>query len=215
MSHRQKMPQMVPIRGTMRVLTRPGFDRVVPLVLDLGALSGPGRVSNDIGYRRGFFMPRGVYVRQSLEDRFWAKVDKRGPDECWPWTGAPTPKGYGVIRDQGRYVRAHRLAWELANGPIPDDLLVCHRCDNPPCCNPADLFLGTNADNSADMVRKGRGAPLGGQNNNSAKLTDADVNTIRRLWGTGAWRQRDIADVYHVGQPAISRIVTQRRWVQA
>lgn len=78
---------------------------------------------------------------------FWGWVDRLDPDECWPWTGSRDPKGYGLFTaDRGIIVGAHRLAYELANGPIPTEkLIVCHRCDNPPCCNPAHLLLGPAA----------------------------------------------------------------------
>ena len=85
---------------------------------------------------------------------FWRMVDVGEPDECWPWTGGGDR--YGKIKVRRMSVSAHRFAWQVANGPIPDGMSVLHTCDNPPCCNPSHLFLGTNSDNMRDMVTKGR-----------------------------------------------------------
>lgn len=120
--------------------------------------------------------------RVPLADRFWARVAVRGADACWEWTATRDKDGYGKIRTGGGgspTVRSHRVSWELRHGPIPDGLWVLHRCDNPPCVNPAHLFLGTPKDNVQDSVRKLRKAM--GERGPRAKLTREKV-----LWARGA-----------------------------
>lgn len=98
-------------------------------------------------------------MSRTLTDRFWSKVDRSDPSGCWPWMAARKPKGYGVFSRGTRadgLVTSSRMAWELVNGAIPDGLLVRHACDNPPCCNPEHLCLGTDSENLADAYQRGR-----------------------------------------------------------
>lgn len=92
----------------------------------------------------------------AVEERFWAKVDRRGPDECWEWRAGKNRTGYGLFGvDKGSKL-SHRIALRFSGVDVPDGMFVCHRCDNPPCCNPAHLFLGTQFDNMRDCSAKGR-----------------------------------------------------------
>ncbi len=153
-----------------------------------------------------------------LTDRFWHFVNKGGPvpahtpniGPCWVWTGNCTV-GYGMIKIERRQRHAHRISWELHNGNIPDGLWVLHRCDNPPCVNPAHLFLGTAADNARDRVRKGRGNSPVGIRNYHHKLDDDEIRKIRKMLVSGIC-QSEIAKIFGVTQSNVSHIATKKSW---
>lgn len=138
--------------------------------------------------------------------RFWEKVDKSG--ECWLWTAGLDKHGYGQFWDGRRQARAHRIAYALERAG-PGDRRVLHRCDNPPCVNPAHLFLGTMADNSADMVEKGRSAK--GERHSQAVLTEALVCEMRRSHALG-YSMRQVAKDFGVNNGTAYYALTGRTW---
>jgi len=149
---------------------------------------------------------------QTLADRFWSKVDKRGPDDCWLWTAAVNEHGYGVMRPQGQRsgptVKAHRVSLMLA-GVNVEGLLIRHACDNPPCVNPTHLSVGTHADNSADMVSRERQAR--GSRNGTSKLTEKQVAEIRARAAQGDLHRAIAAD-YGISRSRVTMLVNGKGW---
>ena len=143
----------------------------------------------------------------TAEERFWRHVQKL--DSCWEWRAAKSSTGYGQFYAGKRYA-AHRYAYELANGPIPDGMVVMHSCDNRSCVNPAHLSIGTKLDNSRDMARKRRYRIPGykGEQHGEAKLTDAAVEEILTTHTKG----RDLATKYGVSESAISHVRCGKSW---
>lgn len=149
---------------------------------------------------------------KSLEDAFASNCPKDAPpDQCWEWQGTINPNGYGMVRFQRKAHSAHRLSYEIHVGPIPDGMLVLHRCDNRRCVNPHHLRIGTDADNMRDKVNKGRQARLKGPQQGQSKLKPAQVWKIRLLAKEGV-TQAEIARRYGVSQPYISKIVRGEAW---
>jgi hypothetical protein len=115
-------------------------------------------------------------MKRTLEERFWEKVQTGAG--CWEWLAVRDRRGYGQLGVNGKTRKAHRLSWEINNGPIPDGLFVCHHCDNPGCVRPSHLFLGTHQDNMRDMIEKGRG-------HGYTFLSSAERDWVRFLWERG------------------------------
>jgi len=165
---------------------------------------------------------------QHFADRFWGKVESNALG-CWAWRGARAsdPRGgkqnsYGQFwvgskaDKTGRMAFAHRVAWELVNGPIPEGMKVLHHCDNPACVRPSHLFLGTQVHNMVDMVAKGRANRATGTRHYGAKLTDDQVRQIRALYRPGKNRADrgnaiELAHQYGVSRGTITDVATRSR----
>jgi len=149
-------------------------------------------------------------IVKSLEDRFWEKVDKRGPDECWEWQGGKS-HGYGSIHgsNYSPALQAHRVSWEIHNGPIPEGECALHYCDNPGCVNPRHLWTGSQADNLRDMREKRR--QVYGEANGQTKLTKEQACSVSKFLTMGYF-QREVAEMLGVSQTTISDINTGKTW---
>lgn len=141
-------------------------------------------------------------------ERLLSKVEKS--EGCWNWMARKTPQGYGRISVGNVNKLAHRVAFELMVGPI-GNLHVLHRCDNPSCVNPAHLWLGTNADNVADKVSKGREPSHIGENNNRSRLTPNDVLEIRSKFRSGVSRS-ELAKKYGIVPAYVNQIASNKAW---
>jgi len=151
--------------------------------------------------------------RMPLTDKFWTHVEKRGPDDCWLWTGRKNREGYGIMMENRRNIRSHRYSYELHKGPIADGLVVCHKCDVRNCVNPNHLWLGTVADNNTDRAVKGRtvsGRSIG-EKSGMAKLTAEQVKEIRRRIANGETGKSIAAD-YGISDSNIDAIKHRRTW---
>lgn len=145
---------------------------------------------------------------------FWNKVQLAEPNECWNWTASTNGNGYGHLRIQDKDFTSSRLAYELVYGEIPNRLLVCHHCDNRLCCNPQHLFLGTHADNTRDMIQKGRQVDNSGANSGMTKLTQEQVEEIQARYIQGGISQRALAKEYGISHMTVSFIFRNKHWRQ-
>ena len=154
-----------------------------------------------------------IRVTDELVDRFWDKVDVRGGNDCWEWTGGKDRDGYGLIglKSPWRTRGAHRVSYVIGNGPIPDGLLVLHSCDNPSCVNPAHLFTGTQLDNMRDMIDKGRVYLRQGARNPNCSLSEDDVLQITDRIKSGETFS-NIAKDFSTSRYSIANINTGKNW---
>jgi HNH endonuclease len=156
-------------------------------------------------------------IRWLENGKFWNQVQIADPDECWLWQGPKVPAGYGMFRDarlgKGKWY-AHRLSYEWRHGRIPEGLFVLHSCDTPDCVNPYHLFTGTQADNIADMISKGRGfiPPSRGEKNGRAKFREADIREIRRRYAEENISLAQLGREYGTTRDHIHHIVRRQLW---
>lgn len=148
------------------------------------------------------YWAKGHSTKEPIEVSFFKKLKKT--KTCWIWTGCKLKSGYGQIgRHGGPYYQTHRLSWIIANGPIPDNLQVLHRCDNPPCCNPDHLFLGTHDDNMKDKVIKNR---------QSRKINKDDVIYILKSYKSGDKTASELSKKYNLSRNYINDIIKRKTW---
>ena len=145
---------------------------------------------------------------KTLQERFEDKIIPEPNSGCHLWCAGCTHDGYGRFRRTGKPELAHRVAYELYTGKIPNGMCVLHRCDVTFCCNPDHLFLGTLRDNMYDMATKCRKAILVGEDNARAKITEAAVRDIRKR----LLKQSNYADRYGIDQTTISKIQLRKTW---
>jgi predicted XRE-type DNA-binding protein len=152
-------------------------------------------------------------MKKYTPEHFFSVLFKQ-ENGCWKWPKSLHKDGYGHLTYHGKYWLASRLAWHLSNGDIPDGMCVCHKCDNPACCNPDHLFLGTHAENMNDMKHKGRRKKINAhEKNGRAKLTKQDVMQIRHLYHAKKATQTQLAKLFGITQTSISLIVRNKSWV--
>lgn len=170
-------------------------------------MSTPEELESEADYERAIEMSE-IQRWDKPDPRFWVKVDVRDGDACWLWTGATTTHGgYGLLRRMGKEYRAHRVMWEMVEGPIPQGMFVCHACDTPPCVNPRHLFLGDARANNLDRETKRRGFnsrrdecakghPFSEENtkrDSKGRRVCIECQKHRRREGMRSWRKRRAA----------------------
>lgn len=156
---------------------------------------------------------KSLHIESEYLDDLQVRLAKRSrlntETGCIEWIGALMHQGYGHLRWRGKVYRTHRLSYAAVNGDIPAGMFVCHKCDNPKCMNPEHLFLGTYADNSADMAQKKRSTI--GERNPMAKVNVATVQAIR-IWGKTGMFHKKIAAKFGITREAVSLILRGERW---
>ncbi len=151
-------------------------------------------------------------IEPIAEARFWSRVKVGCSNDCWRWHGTYRNKGaYGQMCVNGYYVGAHVVAFALACADVPAGMCVLHKCDNPPCCNPKHLFLGTMKENTQDCKIKGRLADRSGSKNGHSKLSEDQVRQIRKSSFDGEIYE-ELAERFGVATVTIAKICQRKLW---
>jgi DNA-binding CsgD family transcriptional regulator len=162
-------------------------------------------------YRKDRAREREV-LTDDLQEHFWQKVHKGSVDECWEWQGYVGPNGYGQIGHKRGIMTAHRVSWLIHHGPIPEGMMVLHKCDNRKCVNPDHLYLGTASDNMRDAYTRGRMPDRKGENASAHKLTEAQVLEIRTLWARGEMSRKELAAKFGISPITVGEIIRRITW---
>ena len=158
-------------------------------------------------------MPKGIYKKlqnRTLAQRFWSKVNIADLFDCWEWKASKNKLKYGTFGFDNKIILAHRFVWILIYGNIPKNFCILHKCDNPSCCNPSHLFLGTNKDNVIDKVNKDRQHHPKGTKNGQSRLTENQVIEIIKLSKTRT--SKEIINMMNVSKSSVYSIVENRSW---
>ena len=153
-------------------------------------------------------------TRDTLK-RFWYNVDKLTKNECWNWLASKKDRGYGRFVIGAVQEAAHRVSWVIHYGQIPNDLCICHRCDNPSCVNPSHLFLGTHADNMLDMKLKDRAIGHIGEDNNKSTLLETEIIELRKIYDFYVNKYgltKKLSHVYNVPYGTMQKVVRRYTW---
>ncbi len=150
--------------------------------------------------------------------RFWSKVDIRSSNDCWSWKAGRFDFGYGQFWFEGKTMKAHRMAWILTHGKIPDNKLVLHKCDNPPCVNPKHLWVGTYRDNTRDMIIKGRDNYIGhiglrGESSPFSRMKEDQVKLLRKMYKNKEGSTYKLAELFNISKSTAWEIVANKNWV--
>lgn len=152
-----------------------------------------------------------VNLTEDQIQRFWSKTEPK-ESGCIEWTRAKRSYGYGAVRIERRSLAAHRVAFFLKNGPFPNGAEICHRCDNPPCCNPDHLFIGTHLDNMRDMFSKNRRISAKGEKHAAAKLTESQVRELRTRYANKEGSMEKLGLQYGITRQSAHLIISRQSW---